>query len=260
MASKNVLFLFLIILALSLYFGNHEQRTAKAAFLSKTIFYPFISTLHNIETTFNVKKENQQLTSELALQTLRIQALQMKLEDMEIPEVMEINPQYQFLLADIIAFRGNFEERIMVINKGSKNGLKKGYPVISSHGIAGKILTTSLNYAIVLPYNHSTFKLGVMLDKNELQGILESDIYGNTSMSLLPLGSDIQPGDLVVTSNLSLLFPKGFPVGTITRLSEASDKIHMKANIEGFTNPASLDKVIVLLYEKDLSYEKELDN
>ena len=66
-------------------------------------------------------------------------------------------------------------------------------------------------------------------------------------------------GDTIVTSNISTVFPKGFPVGIVTKLIEEPDKTHMSAQISTFTKPASLDQVIVLFCKKDTSYEQELD-
>ena len=260
MSRQNILYVIFITFALILYLGNTEQRLQKARFLSKTLYLPLISSVNIVENLFKVKEENQLLVKEIANKTIYINNLENQLDMFEKIKVDYIFGHYDFCLADIIGYRGDFKERNFILNKGSIDDIKINYPVISSEGIIGKILSVSLNYAIVLPYTHSKFKLGVMLEKNNLQGMLESDIYGNTYMRLIKLGSDINLGDTVVTSNISSIFPRDFPVGVVTRLIESPDKIHMDAKISGFTNPASLDQVIVLEYKKDKNYEKEFDN
>ena len=107
-------------------------------------------------------------------------------------------------------------------------------PVISNVGIVGKIISNSINYSVILPLNHSAFKVGVMCKRSHLQGIMESDAFGNSYMNLIKLGSDIVVGDTIVTSNISTIFPKGYPVGTITRLREAPNQVYMYANLQTF--------------------------
>ena len=79
-------------------------------------------------------------------------------------------------------------------------------------------------------------------------------------MTLIKQGSDINLGDTIVTSNISTIFPKGYPVGTVTKLIEAPDKVYMNAEISTFVNSACLDQVIIIFYEKDKKYESESQN
>ncbi|RLC57561.1 MAG: hypothetical protein DRH89_03200, partial [Candidatus Cloacimonadota bacterium] len=167
---------------------------------------------------------------------------------------------YSHLLADIVGFKGEFKERCLIINKGKKNNIKLDYPVISNNGIVGKIIAVSHNYSIVLPLDHSRFELGIMSKRNHLQGIMKSDIFGNSYMTLIKPGSDIRVGDIIVTSQISSVFPKGFPVGKVVKLIENSADIFMSAKIQTFINPSELDQIIILLYKKDKSYEEELKN
>jgi rod shape-determining protein MreC len=260
MARKNVLFSIFLLLSLILYFGNYQQRLAKAAFLSKTFFFPFISSINKINDLFELKHDYDELVQDMGSAELYIQQLEKKIKLFEAPSLDEdLKTDYDFLTADVIAYRGDFEEKIMILNKGSKDGVEIDHPVISTGGVAGKILMVSHNYSVLVPYNHSTFKLGVMLRRNNLQGILQSDIYGNTSMTLIPRGANINIGDEVVTSSLSTIFPEGFPVGKVMRLQEATDKINMQAKIDGSVEPASLKQVFILLFKKDLGYEIELN-
>jgi rod shape-determining protein MreC len=85
------------------------------------------------------------------------------------------------------------------------------------------------------------------MDKStNVQGILQSDLTGNTSMNLIKLGSQVSIGDTVVTSNLSRLFPKGYPVGKISRIKESQDNLFLSAQIVPFTFVENLEHVFVL--------------
>jgi rod shape-determining protein MreC len=248
-----------LFLALALFLGNNEQRQKKADFLSKTVFYPFITSLKKIESLFEIKEKNILLSQSIAGQTIKITALENELKELNSVRLNYDSEIYNFLLADIIGYKGNFLERNFIINKGKLQNVEINYPVISNDGIVGKIISVSQNFSVVLPLDHSTFKLGVMSKRTHLQGIMESNIYGNSFMTMIKLGSDIGLGDTIVTSNISTVFPKGFPVGIVTKLIEEPDKTHMTAQISTFIDPASMDQVIILFCKKDTSYEQELD-
>jgi len=256
---KNVPLLIYIFLSIILFSGNVEQKLAKANLLSRTLYYPFISSVTKLEEIFGITEENKYLISQLADKTLSVNKLERKLEQFKNLDMEFEVDDHDFILVDIIAHSGNFRERNFIIDKGRKDKIKINYPVISNKGIVGKIVSVSQNYSVVLPFNHSSFKLSVITKRNKLLGLLESDIYGNTIMSFIKLGSEIILGDTIVTSNISNIFPEGFPVGVVNSLYESQDKTHMNASIHPFADTSSLDRVIILFYEKDKKYESELN-
>lgn len=260
MSRRYITYLIFFLAALILFLGNSEQRIRKALFLNKTIYYPLLSSLKTIEDYFNLRSHYNQLLETVARQTLTINELTNLLTKYEKSDIAYNIKNIDFILAEVVGYSGNLWERNLIINKGSREGIKADLPVITTEGVAGKIQSVSENYAIILPYNHSTFKLGVMNKKNKLQGLLVSDIYGNSLMTMLRLGSDISIGDTIVTSNISSIFPSEYPVGRVTKITESPNRIHMEARIEGFVDPGSLNQIIILLYEKDTRYEKELNN
>ncbi len=256
---RNVPFLIYIFLSIILFSGNSEQKLAKANFLNRTLYYPFISFVTKIEELFGIAEENKYLANQLATKVLSVNRLRSKLEQIKDLKLEFEVDDFDFILADIIAHSGNFQEKNFIINKGRKDEIKINYPVISHRGIVGKIINASQNYSVVLPFNHSSFKLSVNTKKNKHMGLLESDIYGNIVMSFIKLGSDITLGDTIVTSNISNIFPEGFPVGVVNSLYESQDRTHMNASIHPFADTSSMDRVIVLFYEKDKNYESELN-
>lgn len=253
-------FVIYLVLSIILFIGSTEDRLVKAQFLSRTLYFPLINSIQKFNSLFDLKEKNEILSNLISEQTIKISELENKLSEIENLRIEYETGNYEHLLADIIGFKGEFQERCLIVNKGKKNKLKLNYPVISNHGIVGKIISISHNYSVVLPLDNSRFKLGVMSKRKHLQGLLESDIYGNSYMRLIKPGSDIEVGDIIITSQISSVFPKGFPVGKVTKLIENQAEIYMSAKIQTFVNPSELDQAVILLYEKDESYEEELKN
>jgi rod shape-determining protein MreC len=253
-------FLIYLVLAILLFTGNNDNRLKKAQFLSKTIYFPLVNSIQKINSLFDLKAKNLILSEKLFEHTIRITELENTLVEIENAKIDYEIGNYNHLLADIVGFKGEFKERCLIVNKGKNNNIELNYPVISNNGIVGKIISVSQNYSIVLPLDHSKFELGIMSKRTHLQGIMKSDIYGNSYMTLIKPGSDIKVGDIIVTSQISSVFPKGFPVGKVTKLVENQMDVFISAKIKTFVNPSELDQTIVLLYKKDKGYEKELEN
>lgn len=257
---KNLSFFIYFILSIFLIAGGNSARISKADFLSKFVFFPFIYSINKINSLFDLKEKNEHLSNELAIKTQKIVDLECCLDRIKSSDVYYNTENYLFTIADVVGYTGIFQERNLVIDKGIKDKISINLPVVSNKGIVGKIVSNSLNFSVILPLNHPTFKLGVMCKRSHLQGIMESDSYGNSYMNLIKMGSDIALGDTIVTSNISTIFPRGYPVGVITRLKEAPDQVYMSANLKTFIDPSNLDQVIILDYHKEKDYESEIKN
>lgn len=255
---SNFLFIVYLILSLILIIGGNDSRQKKADFLSNTIYSPFINSVEQIRMIINIRQENQKLEEELATKTLKLTDLEKELERHKITQTSFESNKLTYTLADVVGYTGVFYERNLIINKGLLNNVQADLPAISNKGVVGKIISSSQNFSVILPLTNPAFKLSVMCKRSYLQGVLESDIYGNSSMNLIKLGSDIAVGDTIVTSNASTIFPAGFPIGIITSLKETPEQIYMSAILKPFVDPNSLNRVIILHYEKDMKYEKEL--
>ena len=111
-------------------------------------------------------------------------------------------------------------------------------------------------HAVILPISNPQFKLGVITYKSNIQGLLEADVYGNIHMNMIRAGSQVNIGDVILTSSVSTFFPRGFPVGTVTRLIKNPEDVYMKAQISPYANINDLEQVIILFYRKDLPDEQ----
>lgn len=234
--------------------GNSNDRISKANFLSKTVFFPFVSSLRKFENLFHVHDRNRQLTETLASQTIEINTLKkaVKKAELGISDYFELQ-DYEYVVAEVIGMTGDFYERNLVINKGSRNGVKENFPVITNAGVVGRVLSVFNNYSLILPYNHSQFKLSVYTSVSQTHGLLESDIFGNTYMSMIRPGSRIVIGETVTTSNISRYFPKGYEVGTVRRLETSPEQLYLRAIITPSNSIEDVEYVFVLFYEKEIT-------
>jgi rod shape-determining protein MreC len=223
------------------------MRTDKAQWLSQTIFLPFSKTIEFVTNLDKLKVQNYNLQNNLTTKALENLYLTNQLKALQSTQTFQFGlSDVPFTMAEVVGYSGQFHDRNLIINKGSDDGIQLDSPVVSSEGIIGKTIIVNRNNSIILPLTHSQFQLAVMDKSTNVQGILQSDLTGQTSMNLIKLGSQISIGDTIVTSNLSRLFPKGYPVGKISRIKESQDNLFLSAQIEPFTLVENLEHVFIL--------------
>ena len=248
-----------IILGILLLAGSKEGRYWKADFLSKSLFFPLISSVNWIQAQLDLKGENWELNNELALKSKECNKIRHELEFYRKQDLDYSATEYQHVIADVVGISGVYGQDYFILDKGRLAGIKSNMPVLGTTGIIGKIITTGQNYSLLMPITHSQFKLGVMLDNNHLQGLLESDLSGRVYMNMIRMGSEVSLGDTVVTSNLSQIFPAYYPVGKVSTIRRTTDNVNISAEVEPFSRMNSLTTVIVLLYEHEENFEEELE-
>lgn len=247
MYKKHLIPVLLIVLSLVMLLGGQEKRITKAGWLGNTVFFPLLHSLRVVETTKQLNQEIFSLRKKLAETTLEKLALQNELK--QYSQALSISfdaGSTDFELAEVIGYSGQYQERNLIVDKGIGSGIQLGSAVISANGIVGKIILVNADHSVILPFSNPRFQVPVMDLRTTVQGILEADISGTISMNLVKLGSEIVVGDTIVTSNLSRLYPKSYPVGVIKRIRESQDNLFISADIMPFTIVENLEHVFIL--------------
>lgn len=247
MLKKHLVPTIFILLALLMLIGSKESRVRKAGWVGNTVFFPLVHSLRAIETTAELKQEVFSLRKKLAETTLAKLALQNELK--QYSEALSISfdtGDTEFELAEVIGYSGQYQERNLIVDKGRGSGIQLGAAVISANGIVGKIILVNADHSVILPFSNPKFQIPVMDSRTSVQGILEADISGTIAMNLVKLGSEIVVGDTIVTSNLSRLYPKSYPVGVIKRIRESQDNLFISADVSPFTLVENLEHVFIL--------------
>lgn len=108
----------------------------------------------------------------------------------------------------------------VVINKGNKDGVYEGQPVINDRGIVGLIRHVAGSSSQVLLISDNASAVPVRVLRNDIRAIVEGTGEVNRlQVPNVPRSTDIKPGDLLVTSGLGGRFPEGYPVARVTDFS-----------------------------------------
>lgn len=136
--------------------------------------------------------------------------------------------------------------RSLVIDKGLKEGLAAEMGVMTASGAVGRIVKVYDHMAIVLLIIDRNNAVTGLIQRTRDEGIVEGTEKGMAWIKYLPLLSNVKVGDAVVTSGLVGGFPRGIPIGRITRIERREGELFLSAEIQPDTDFAKLEEVLVI--------------
>lgn len=184
-----------------------------------------------------LKQENLRLReSALALERLQ-KILQLK-NELPIPS----------LAAEVVGRGPSPFMHTFYINKGRKDGVVRGMPVLIPFGVVGRVEKTSSRYAQVALLYDPSFAVDCLSQRSRVRGIL-TGIGGESRCQMKYVGrtEDIRPGDVIVTSGLDMLFPKGAMLGRVSRVDPGGKGNFLFVEVIPEINLSQVEEVLVLL-------------
>lgn len=195
---------------------------------------------------------NQELEKQVLALTQKVAALKIFEE-----ENKSLVKQLDFLerkgdravTARVIGKSPDYSEHILIINRGSKDGLAVDYPVIAAEGIIiGKILETDRSSAkvMLLTDGHSQVAAAI-LNIDRTVGLVKGHYGLSMKMELIPQNETVRPGDLVVTSGLEKNISKGLLIAKIDHLTTQPNDVFQSALLNLLIDFDKIDIVSILL-------------
>jgi len=133
----------------------------------------------------------------------------------------------------------------VTINKGSDSGIRKDMAVITSTGVVGKIQAVLPGTSKVLLLTDPGSTLAVRVQRNREEGLLEGKLV-NCALKYVSYYADIQEGDLLVTSGLDGIYPKGLAVATVVKVTKREANAFQTVVADPAVRLSRLEEVLVL--------------
>ncbi|MGI6319294.1 MAG: rod shape-determining protein MreC [Firmicutes bacterium] len=218
-----------------------------------------------------VLAENEMLREKIAERdNLSYKLLELQKENHRLREMLgfESSVEYSLLPAEVIARDPSYWFETITINKGYDDGVKKDMAVVTSQGLVGSIYYASKNSSQVLMLTDSRRAVSALVQRSREPGsigIVEG--YPEKSEFLrmvnLPPDANIQKGDVIISSGLGDVFPRGLVIGHVTEVEKDQYGLLQQALVEPAVNFNRLEEVfIVIEYNNEISGgpEDEPDN
>lgn len=246
-----IVLIFLIILSL--------QFTRKVTFIENglhTVSSFFYETLLSPIKLYNSEKNIDQSESYLIQKNVN-ESLEKEIE--ELKEQLELNrtlTEYTPINATILSRNKSYWFNNMMIDKGSKDGIKEGMAVITKNGLLGKISKVYSNSSEIklITSDDTNYKVSVSIKTNDSENIAILNGYDVETNLLRLIGVNktvnVSVGDTVLTSGLGGVFPSGIYIGVVEKIE--SDKYDLSNNIYVKTNQDFHNiHYVTVLKEKD---------
>ncbi|MBK9750596.1 MAG: rod shape-determining protein MreC [Chloroflexi bacterium] len=150
------------------------------------------------------------------------------------------------LTADVIGVDVGGGLRTIAINRGTRDGIAVGMPVVTGQGLVGRIIQVSANAARVMLITETTSRVSARMQTNRVEGSVVGLASGNLIMELIRLDAPVREGDLVLTSGLGGNFPPDIVIGQVTSVRPSERGLYQEAQVRSLINFDTLEFVLVV--------------
>ncbi len=140
----------------------------------------------------------------------------------------------------------------ITIDRGEADGITEGMPVVGTAGVVGRIVKTARGSSRVLLLTDHASGIAAVVQRSRARGVVKGKGDNNCSLEFLQRGDDVKIGDVVITSGIGGVFPKGLPIGEVTMVKKGEYGIFQTVEIRPYVNIPILEEVLVVLQKNDL--------
>ena len=252
-----ILFLVLEILSIVMMTYSLDFHRQKRINTTNDVVGKFYEVETGIGDYFRLGKINQSLAEENAALRRQLAVVTDTAQSYQV--YVNADTIYEFIPARVVNSTVNRPNNYIMINKGRADGIEKDMGVVSPQGIVGIVSDVSQHYASVISLLHGYSTISVRLKNNDDQLATlrwETTNYRYGIVDGIPTHIKPQPGDTVVTSSYSYIFPENLMAGTIVELIQSPSGALNQAKIKFATDFSTLKNVYVIHHTN----KEELDS
>jgi len=197
-----------------------------------------------------VQKENTKLRAELSKLREQVNAgVELQQQNKRLLQFLDFKEknQYELVLAQVVGIDSSNWSRAIFINRGSRDGIRANLPVVTHEGVVGRVIEASADSAKVLLVTDPRSAVDALIQSSRDTGIVVGDDERHARMKYLPLEANLKTGDLVISSGLGGIFPKGLVVGRVTGVMKQKFGLFQEAEIAPIANLSRLEEVFVIV-------------
>ena len=259
------LFAVLLVISLTMIGKSMSYSNYKFARICQSITGPIQKNWSNLVHSFSLGQENEDLLQQNIALLREHDNMFIEKTDTVITVMSETDSlhttsmrMYDYTYAHIIYRTTNQAFNYLIVDKGSKDGIKKDMAVTSPSGVVGVISDVSENFSSVLPILHPDARISAVVSSNNQVGtvVWEGSDPRVASLENIPQHLEINIGDSVLTSGYSNIFPKGLLIGTVKEVSVGNNASFLNIKVKLAADFNKLN----LIYLIENQYKSEIDS
>ena len=197
---------------------------------------------------FSLSRENRALREQNILLADEVNMLrEAAIENIRLRAMVGLKdrPAFEYVSALVVGTQMHALTNTVTINAGSENGVKTGMPVLTDHGLAGRVTSTSGHYAIVQLLLHKDIRVSARIQRSRVNGIIRWTGGNELRMINVPKTSDVIPGDVLITSEFSSLFPSGIRIGVVSSTRDVPGDLFQEILVKPSVDFDRMEEVFV---------------
>ena len=200
-----------------------------------------------------LRKENIKLDQELATlrgNSIQIRELQNKVERLEglMGGFRDNKPPLR--LAQIVGRAHSPFGRSIIVDLGSIHGVRRNMPVIHQNGLVGRVSRIGRRVSQILLITDSRNSVDILVQRSREQGIFSISSESTGEVRYMPSDADVKVGDLLISSGLGGVFPKGLSVARVTETRRKEDRLFRRVLAAPTVDFNKLEEVLVMMVEQ----------
>jgi len=224
-----------------------------AAPVQKLISFPFDLTQNawrHYVSLLDASDSNAGLRARLAqLEEENLQLREALIASGRLERIAEIRADFEvpMLPSELVGVDPSPWFRSVLVDRGREHGVRSGMPVISEHGLVGLITTTSVRAAKAMLVLDRQSAVDGIIQRSRSRGIVRGRGTGEMDFEFVVRGSDVRIGDVVITSGLGGVYPKGIRIAEVISVSDPGSALMQTAKLVPAVDFGRLEQVFVIL-------------
>ncbi len=245
---EYIILVVLLVISLILIPLNQKPEIQNVRAVAFGTFAAVTSVITDLVSTSSLKNENERLRKTNAELMFQVNMLRKYgVENKVLKSLLNFKDSVKLPLmpAEVVSRSLTKSQSTITLNVGLKDSVKPGMPVLNDHGLVGIVQAVSQDYSIARTLKNRDLKITVKDERSRVDAIMKWN-GENLVMIDVPKTYDIEPGDRIVTSEISTLIAAPIPVGTVKELSKVETGIFNEVKIIPFVDFTTIENIFVL--------------
>lgn len=250
-----ILFLIFMIISFTLVFQNNYYHRSRVIGTTNRLTGNLNRIYADITGYLTLKKSNEQLSVENALLRSLLEIRAPAIPDSLV--ALQDNLMVHYISAKVISNSVHSRNNYFMLDKGWRSGIRKDMGVVTANGVVGLIIDVSENFSSGISVLHKDSKVSGRIKKNDQLVNISWDglNYRLGTIAHIPAHISLQPGDTILTSGNSRIFPEGIMIGTVEYIEDEMENMFKKGKILFAVDYNRLTHVYVV----DNTFRDEID-
>ena len=208
----------------------------------------------------NASKKNKELLKKVLVLKEKIFAFEeLAKENRRLKELLQFEEGLSIkgVLAQVVGWDTSSDFKSLRINRGAKDGLRLQSTVVTAEGVVGYVYRMTDHFSDVLTILNPKNRIDGIVERTRSHGIIEGFSSQKCIMKYVNQSDPLTLNDVVLTSGLGNIYPKGLQIGVVTKIKRESYETMQYVEIDPAVNFSRLEEVIVLVSEKKVMKKKE---